>query len=138
MPAALAILGMLGGASILPPYLGPAVGLELHGISSTVEVVDHVIPGLTVIAFSVISLLLLRAGRPSDSLPLLFAIALCMLAGLWETSSHVPLVLQAGEPEAPWDAVLLHSLLGPTILLLSIALLARMLAPRPGEEQPSS
>ena len=138
MPAAVAVLGMLGAVSILPPYVGPAVGLELEGISGTVEVVDHVIPGLTVIAFSVVSLLLLRGGRPSDSLPVLFAMAMCMLAGLWETSSHVPLLLEAGEPGAPWGTVLLHSVLGPIILILSIALLARMLAPRPGGEQASS
>lgn len=137
MPAALAFLGVLGAVSILPPFVGPAVGLELD-VSSTVEVVDHVIPGLTVIAFSVISLLLLRGGRDGDSLPLLFAVSLCMLAGLWETGSHAPLLLEAGEPEAPWGTVLMHSLLGPAILVLSIALLGRMLAPRPGGEQPSS
>ena len=137
MLRALAFLGVLGAVSILPPYVGPAVGLELFGISSTVEVVDHVVPGLTVIAFSVIALLLLRGGRQSDSLPLLFAVAVCMLAGLWETTSHVPLLFEAGEPEAPWGTVLMHSLVGPAVLALSIALLARMLGPRPGGEQPS-
>ncbi len=137
MPRALALLGVLGAVSILPPYVGPAVGLELD-VAATVEVVDHVIPGLAVVAFSAIALLLLRGGSQRDSVPLLFSVAVCMLAGLWEASSHAPLVLEAGTPEAPWGTVLMHSLLGPAILILSIALLARMLAPGPGGEQLSS
>ena len=135
MPAALAFLGVLGAVSILPPYVGPALGLELD-VSATVEVVDHVVPGVTVIAFSVLALFLLRRGWHSDSLPLLFSVAVCMLAGLWETTSHVPLLLEGGTPEAPWGTVLMHSLVGPPVLVLSIALLARMLAPRPAGEQP--
>ncbi len=125
MPAVLAFLGLLGAFSILPPYLDPL------NVDSSVEVVDHVVPGVIIAASSATSVLLLRAGRQLDSLLLLVAVALCVLAALWETTSHVPLVLDAGQPETPWRAVLLHSLPGPAILVLSVFLLARLLSVEP-------
>ena len=133
----LAILAILGGLSVLPPYVGPPLGLELQGIDSTVEVVDHVIPGVIVFLAAGASFLLLRAGRVrKDSLALASALAVCMLAGVWETSSHVPLVLDGGRPEAPWGAVIFHSTLGPIVAALALWLVLRALAVEPpGEEQ---
>lgn len=132
----LAYLAVLGALSVTPPYLGPAIGLELGEIDSTVEVVDHVVPGLIVLLAAGASFLLLRAGAmKKDSLLLAAAVAICMLAGVWETSSHVPLVLDGGRPETPWGAVVLHSALGPAIAALSLWLVLRALAVEPGEER---
>jgi len=132
----LAFLAILGALSVTPPYLGPAIGLELGKIDSTVEIVDHVIPGSIVFLAAGASFLLLRAGRlRRDSLVLATVVAICMLAGVWETSSHVPLVLEGGRPESPWDAVILHSTLGPVIAALSLWLVLRALAVEPAEER---
>jgi len=136
MVPALGLLAILGGLSITPPYLGGAVGLELEGISSTVEIVDHVVPGLLVFATAGVSSLLVRAGRiRQNSLVLAIALALCLLAGVWETTSHIPLALEGGRPESPWGAVILHSLLSPLIAGVSLWLLLRALAMEPSGEQ---
>lgn len=136
MSPALASLALLGALSITPPYLGSAIGVELGEVSSTVEVVDHVAPGLIVTLAAGISFFVLRAGRVrKDSLPLAIAVALCVLAGVWEISSYVPLVLEGGRPEAPWGAVFLHSFLGPPIAVLALWLLLRVLAVDPKPEQ---
>jgi len=130
----LAYLSILGALSVTPPYLGPLIGLELDGIESTVEIVDHVVPGMVVFLAAGTSFLLLRAGRiRKDSLLLASAVAICMLAGVWETSSHVPLVLDGGRPETPWGAVILHSTLGPVVAALSLWLVLRALAVEPSE-----
>ena len=116
-------LVVLSGWSILPPYLGPALGLDLN-VSSTVEAVDHLIPGLVALAGSVLALVLARRGE-ADSTAALGALGACALAGLWETVSHVSLVLDAGDSQRPWDAVLLHATAGPAVLLLSLWLILR-------------
>jgi hypothetical protein len=114
--------------SILPPYVGPALGLELD-VSSTVEAIDHLIPGLLAMIAASAALLLARRGL-SESLWAFSALAVCALAGLFQTVSHVPLVLDAGGPLQPVDAVVLHASPGPVLLLLSLWLLLR---PGPSE-----
>lgn len=110
-----------------PPYLGPALGLELD-VPSRVEVVDHVIPGAVVVALSALALLATRDGsRAPDGLLVLAAVGGCLLAGVWETSSHVPLLAEAGERGSPWGAVLLHATAGPAIAGLSLWLILREL-----------
>jgi hypothetical protein len=61
-----------------------------------------------------------------------------MLAGVWETSSHIPLVLDGGRPESPWGAVILHSTLAPVIAALSLWLVLRALAVEPAVEAGSA
>ena len=109
--------------SILPPYVGPPLGLELD-VSSTVEVIDHVIPGLCAIAAALIARFDVRNGQ-SDSIRALAALGVCVLAGLFQTVSHLPLVLNAGSPQHPVDSVVLHATLGPVLLGLSLWLLVR-------------
>lgn len=136
MVRGLGILAILGLLAILPPYLGPEIGLELQGIASSVEVVDHVVPGILIFLAAGGSFLLVRAGRLApDSLVLATAVALSMLAGVWQTSSHIPLVLDGGRPESPWGAVIFHSALGPVITGLSLWLVLRVLAVDAGEER---
>ncbi len=135
MTRALGSLAMTGALSAVPPYLGPVIGLELGYIDDTVEVVDHVVPGLLTFLAAGACFLLLRAGRIGlDSLMLAIAVAVCMLAGVWETSSHIPLILDGGRPESPWAAVILHSALGPVVAALSLWLVIRVLQVEPAED----
>jgi hypothetical protein len=117
------LLVALGAWSIVPPYLGPEVGLELD-VSSSVEFVDHVVPGIVVVAAGGLALVLARR-RAAESMLGLAATGACFLAGLWSTTSHVPLWLDAGESDTPWDSVLLHATSGPAIMALALWLLLR-------------
>lgn len=107
--------------SIVPPYLGPLVGLELD-VSSSLEVVDHVVPGMAASIGAMIALGETRRGRP-DSVCALAALGVGVLAGLFEVITHVPLVLDAGGPLQPVDSVVLHFTPGPVLMLLSLWLL---------------
>ena len=124
----LTALILVSAWSIAPPYLGPPLGLELD-VSDSVEVVDHVLPGVVAVFAAAMALVLARSGE-TESGRALGALGACALAGLWETASHAPLVLDAGDPERPWDAVIIHAWPGPVILALSLFLL---FAPRAQE-----
>ena len=107
----------------MPPYLGPAVGLELD-VPASVEVVDHVIPGVAAATAALLALGWARRGE-TDSMRVLAALGVGGLAGLFQTVSHVTLVLEAGEPQAPVGAVVLHATPGPLLLGLSLWLLLK-------------
>lgn len=126
----LCVLGALALWSIVPPYLGPLVGLELE-VSSSVEVIDHVIPGLAAAAAAYVALTEVRRGK-ADSLRVFVALGACVLAGLMQTVSHITLVLDAGGPLAPVGAVVLHATPGPALLLVALWLLLRAPADAPG------
>ena len=122
-------LAVLGAWSILPPYIGPPLGLELN-VAANVEVVDHVITGVVVVLCGALSALLARrgGGAPLGAPGLASMLALtglCFLAGLWQVATHVPLVLEGGDPGAPWGAVLLHSTAGPVIAVIALWLTLR-------------
>jgi hypothetical protein len=117
----LAALVAVAAWSIVPPYLGPALGLELD-VSSAVEIVDHVVPGVVALAAGAVALALARRGE-TDSTRALAAVGACALAALWGTASHAPLVLDAGGSERPWGAVLFHALPAAVLLALSLRLL---------------
>lgn len=116
-------LAAVAAWSIVPPYLGPLVGLELD-VDSTVEVVDHVIPGVCAIAGALLALGHARRGD-TDSFRALAALGVCALAGLFQTVSHATLVFDAGAPGHPVDSVVLHASPGPVLLALSLWLLLR-------------
>lgn len=118
-------LAALAAWSIVPPYLGPVVGLELD-VAASVEVIDHVVPGLLAMLAAGLALSFVRLGEP-DSTRTLAAIAVCALAGLFEAASHMALVLDAGGPLQPVGAVVLHASPGPALLLLALTLLLRPL-----------
>jgi hypothetical protein len=121
----LGLLIAVAAWSILPPYAGPLLGLDLD-VSATVEVIDHLVPGLLAVAAAGAALVLARRGR-SDSLPAFASLAVCALAGLFQTVSHVTLVRDAGDPLQPVGAVVLHASPGPVLLALSLWLLLRPL-----------
>jgi hypothetical protein len=129
-------LALLGAWSILPPYIGPVVGLDLD-VKASVEVVDHVVPGVIIILCA--GLAALQVGRSEaaeDSTLGLLLMGACALAGLWQTVTHAPLVFDGGEPGSPWDSVIVHSTPGPFLVMLSIWLFMR--APEPGRRAPQS
>ena len=121
-------LAALAAWSIVPPYLGPLIGLDLD-VAATVEVVDHVLPGLCAVAAAYIALVEVRRGQ-TDSFRALAALGVCALAGLFQTVSHATLALNAGSPGHPVDSVVLHATPGPLLLGLSLWLLLR---PQPGD-----
>lgn len=119
----LVALAALAAWSIVPPYLGPLVGLELD-VPSSVEVVDHVLPGLCAVVAACLALPYARRGD-ADSIRVLTALGVCALAGLFQTASHFTLVLNAGGRLQPVDAVVLHASPGPALLIVSLWLLLR-------------
>lgn len=118
-------LALLGAWSIAPPYLGPVIGLELD-VKDSVEVVDHVLPGVLIILCAGLAALQVRRDPAAeDSTAGLVLMGTCALAGLWQTVTHAPLVVDGGEPGSPWDSVILHATPGPLLVLLSIWLFMR-------------
>lgn len=96
-----------------PPWSGPPLGLGVENVPVDREIVTHAVPGLIVVAVAIAGL----AGW----LPLPVALV-AVLAGLWMTATHVPLLDQAADPNVPvsWDSALFHSLPGIVILALSV------------------
>jgi hypothetical protein len=115
----LLVLIALGAWAIVPPYLGPPLGLELDVAAST-EVVDHVVPGVAVIVAGLVVLVYVRSGRGglADLVPMA-ALGLAFLAGFWITATHVPLIGEAARGESPWDAAVWHNTAGLPIVLVA-------------------
>lgn len=122
---------------MLPPYLGPLLGLELD-VRTSVEVVDHVLPGAVVaLCGGLTALRSHRGGEAQSSVPNLLLYSSAFLAGLFQTATHAPLVLDAGEPLTPWGAVLLHATLAPVITVIALWLTATSaMAVFPGPSEP--
>jgi len=118
-------LALLGAWSIFPPYVGPVLGLELN-VAAKVEVVDHVVPGVSIALCAALAALLARRGAEAEyGTPALVLGGVCFLGGLWQAATHAPLVFDAGGSEAPWGAVLLHSTPGPALVVVALWLILR-------------
>ncbi len=122
----LTALAAVAFVSMLPPYVGELVGLELN-VTSTVEVIDHVVPGVVALAAAGLALWLVRRGQ-ADSTAAFAALASCALAGLFQTVSHLSLVFNIGEAGHPAGAVVLHAT--PCFALLAVSLWL-LVAPQP-------
>lgn len=108
---------LVGVWALLPRYSGPA--LELGPRGDQLEFVDHVVPGMVVIAISALALVL---SRRFDIAAVLFPAGLAIvLAGFWMVATHFPLVLQAMRDQAPWGATIYHSLPAVAVLVLGVA-----------------
>ena len=105
-------LALVSAWSMVPPFL-----TEID-VTRSVEVVDHVIPGLICLVASLVALAAARRGEP-ESTPALVAIGVCTVASLWEVGTHLTLLLDAGETGRPVGAVLLHASPGLVMLGLS-------------------
>ena len=123
------LLTLFGLWQLTAPYLGAVLGLELAAVSSEVEVVDHVVPGVIVVAVG--TAMLVRQSKGRDALPQNgvgeLAAGACFLAGFWGAATHVTLVFHhAGENGAPWLASLFHTAPHPVIAALALWLFLRL------------
>lgn len=108
---------------MVPRYMGP----ELN-TTDRVEIADHVVPGMVVLGIAVASLVMMsrRRGqqRRAHALSLLVCGFVVVLAGLWITATHLPLVAQASRQEVTWGAAIFHTAPGVAVLVLGAAWVA--------------
>ena len=96
---------VVGIWATLPKYSGPA--LHVRGGTQT-EFIDHIVPGIVVIAASLACLLVKPKGE-SPGLTRFVSGLLVLLAGFWMVATHAPLVAQAARGDAPWAGTIYHS-----------------------------
>ena len=92
-----AALLMSGLWATVAPYTGRAMGLIVD-VPTRLEVADHVVPGLPVVA---VACFMLATAR----VPLLAALV-AALAGLWMTVTHIGLLRSAADGVVEWAAAL--------------------------------
>lgn len=112
-PRTLAIAGLVIGTwALMPPYVGPALVTDPR-----VEIADHVVPAVVILA---LSLAVLAAGRraAAPGIAMLGTGLTIGLAGLWMFLTHVPLIAQAARDEAPILATVWHSVPGLAVIAL--------------------
>lgn len=125
-------IGGLGAFSVAVPYLGNGLGLEVD-VAPSLEIIDHVIPGAIAAVCAAFAYLQLRGRSAASSLAYLIAVGVSLLAGLWITTTHLPLLAAASRGSVQWGPALWHSLPGLPMPILSALLY--MLSPT--EEPPS-
>lgn len=110
---ALPLAGLVIGVwALLPPYTGPSLDTETR-----VEVADHVVPSALLLALSVAALVVSWRGPPPGQFPLLAGFGV-LLAGVWMTATHVPLVNQARSGQVTAAAAAFHTVPGLVVLAL--------------------
>lgn len=116
-------LAALGAWTVVVPYLGRAIGLDLN-VAPRVEVVDHVLPG-TLIAAIGVYLAFGPYSKAASGWSRLVGGGLSFLAGFWVLATHVPLLSQAAEGKAPWGATLWHASTAIPLVALSFWIVFR-------------
>jgi hypothetical protein len=112
------VLAALGAWTIVVPYLGRAIGLVVD-VASSVEIVDHVLPGTLVAAIGAcLAVTTYRDTQPALSRPI--GGGVCFLAGFWVLATHVPLIAQAVQGKAPWGSTIWHASTALPIVALSL------------------
>lgn len=86
----------------LPKFVSPPLNTD-----PTVELADHVIPGIVVAVASLWGVVTSR--NPKLSAGPFFAAMVVLLAGLWMMATHMPLVAQAFRGDAPWAGTIYHT-----------------------------
>lgn len=114
------LVGLAVGVwAMLPPYVGPRLATD-----AKVEVVDHVVPGVVVLAIAVTAMVIGRQ-TPRGAISLLVAGFTATLAGIWMIATHLPLVAQAMRHEVAWVPVAHHTLPGLAVAALGLVWTAR-------------
>lgn len=108
------VLAVLAAWGIAVPWAARAVGLPLD-VATRLEVIDHVLPGVVVLVCCAV-LLHPRAGGPPGSLRRLAVTGVALLAGLWITATHLPLLPEAVDGSSGWGPALLHLSAGPPVV----------------------
>ena len=94
---------VVGTWAMLPKFVSPPLNTL-----DRVEFADHVIPGILVVAVSAAVLALRRRAGGAGLVPF-FAGGVVLLAGFWMVLTHIPLVSQAFNDEAPWAGTVHHT-----------------------------
>ena len=116
-----ALIGVVVGLwAVAPNFTGPGLVLQ----DPSVEVIDHVVPGLLVVAVSIAALIVAWSSARPWSVVFLSG-GVVATAGLWMVATHVPVLLQAIRGEAPWGATLYHLAPSAAVLWLGLAWSAR-------------
>ena len=99
--------------AVLPPYSGPEINT-----GTRVEIVDHVVPAVLLVAVSLWALFASRRPGFKPGSGMLAAGLGVALAGMWMTATHVPLVAQANRDEVSNAAAAYHTAPGLAVLAL--------------------
>ena len=111
------LLAAIGAWNIAVPYLATALGLDVN-VKEIVEVVDHVVPGVIVVAAALYLRKLARLRRLAGQSTALIAAGVAFLAGFWVLATHVPLWGDAADSAVSWEAAIWHSVASlPTVAL---------------------
>ena len=114
-----AALVAIGAWTIVVPYLGRALGLDVK-VPARVEVVDHVIPGAIVMLGGLYLLRAARRGALGGDPFALLAAGACFLCGFWVLVTHLPLVGDAADARIGWDAAIWHSIAALPVVGLAL------------------
>jgi predicted membrane channel-forming protein YqfA (hemolysin III family) len=114
----------IGLWTIVVPYIGNALGLDVN-VRAIIEFVDHVVPGVLVVAAALYLRKLARRRRLAGEPTALLASGVAFLAGFWVFATHAPLVRDAANDRLPWDAAIWHSIAALPIVGLAIWFVVR-------------
>jgi predicted membrane channel-forming protein YqfA (hemolysin III family) len=118
------LLAAIGAWTIVAPYIGTALGYDVN-VRPIIEFVDHVVPGVIVVAAALVLRRLALRGRLAGQAFALLASGVAFLAGFWVFATHLPLVQDAANSRLPWDAALWHSIAALPIVGLAIWFVVR-------------
>lgn len=104
-----ALLLGIGAWTMIVPYLGTALGLDVN-VAAIVELVDHVIPGAIIVAAALYLHRLARRRPLAGERFALLAAGVIFLAGFWVLATHLPLVQDAADDRTTWEAAIWHSI----------------------------
>ena len=111
---ALPVLGLVAaGVAVLPPYTASDIGT-----STRVEVADHVVPAVLMVLLSLVALARRRDPAPG-MFPLVAGLGV-LLAGLWMTATHLPLVAQARRDEVDAGIAAYHTIPGLIVVVVGL------------------
>ncbi|MHB1535892.1 MAG: hypothetical protein ACYC1D_15045 [Acidimicrobiales bacterium] len=117
VPLPLLVAGLLVGLYAMAP------GFYLAGLNVKrgAEIVDHVVPGLVVLAMVFVAI---RWGAKSVNTMAVTGMVV-LLAGIWMTITHVGLFRQGLDHLAPWGPVIYHCSTALAVLALAVVWLWR-------------
>lgn len=118
------LLAAIGAWNVLVPYLATVLGLDVN-VKAIVEVVDHVVPGVIVVAAALYLRKLARRRRLGGQSPALIASGVAFLAGFWVLATHVPLLGDAADSAVSWEAAIWHSVASLPIVALAVWFVVR-------------
>lgn len=106
----------IGAWAAVAPYA--LIGPDLNAAAKT-EFVDHAVPGALIIVLSAVALVRARSASAGSggSFPLLAAFGV-LLAGLWMTATHLPLVKEAQDDLVATDVTAWHTIPGLVVMVL--------------------